>query len=1047
MNYDKLIRNKIYAYLHDPFHKPYVITNTLKLKGKDYCKGLKAHENEAIWILKELFGEPENPCKVLEGVKDYDKMASVLDRVLIPKGYSDIQRANMEFLNPFNPEITFPVQYMVSDKEKVKQFYDKLKEVLKSCNVKKDPIKCYHLLYATAEPLWYKVVGKPPIADTRVPTHTVFDHNSATATMLNVFDGSGFKGYLVEFDIPGIQSFVSSGRGPGDLWARSWLLSALAWYVVKEFVEKLGPDILITPSARYNPFYISTVYAMLNGNERKTFEQVFDGIKVNLLDVSQPVIPATIRMYLPKGVCKFLGKVAENEEECIRGILIERFNDGWKKVVETSLKALDEVVLPKGIKIFLDKRYGYDTFLIANEDDDQTRKLMKEGKLEEIDLEDLKNKMKDILNKVSAPFRATVTVLDLAEAFDEFNKTWKDVAKSIENEVNEKFANVEFEYVKKDELVNKNLKYWSFLYWLFTVRFRKEKDLVSSIRVNPKITDGWTFNTFKEAYESAEDPVKLCPCGSPAIMSNWTSEPVLHLRGREALCPFCYVMRLLQHNVGEAVRKLFGPLPRVPKAPKISTATLAALPELAELMAKKGEGEDEIKFLNEYSELKSYEFESLVEALKKSLPMPRIFKNKIAIPFDLQRLLDAIRNGEEAFFSIEVEGEKAYLSISEISNVKDKLENLNKYIALVRGDGDGMGDIASGRLGLSVRDYFKKIYRYLDENKREKIAEGISSIISTFVKAVLPRELGGEVRVPTTLPTPSYTAQFSYAQMISALLDAKIVEANFGVLIFAGGDDVVAIFPVRSKVKRDLAKYVRDRLNLKWLRLLEPYISPALEGWWLTRLNYWGLRRGFHYDDGIFSPALVAYGRKYGIAIRHYRDPLSLVYAEANELEENAKKLKRIFMDRELEKDGTTVSYGRAIGKGVGGIAVPNTTFARTLEELYCSEGLCCNCLAPMVNWLLAKIHEGTISRNFFYDLMDNYEELEGLEGVDKEVFSNLLIFTAMSNSSYEHVKDDFSKLAEKLEDEVCKICYNEHHLNPFSTFVKFVMEWYKAVR
>ena len=1025
---EDLIRKKIYAYLHDPFHKPYVVTRTLKLRDEDYCKDLKAHEEEAVWVFKHLFGKGEDLCKALKEkeLEAYDKIASVLDRLLIPKG-SGSSEGGVNFLNPFDPRVTFPISYNASDKIKIKEFYEELKKLLENCDIDEEPAKCYHLLYSASEPLWYKIVGKPPVADTRVPTHTVFDHNSATATMANVFNGESFEGYLVELDIPGIQGFVSSGRGPGDLWARSWLLSALAWYSVKEFVERLGPDILIVPSARYNPFYVSTVYAMLSDKEREVFKKALEGIKVNLLDISQPVIPATIRMYLPKEVCKMFGK--EGGKDCIKEILLKRFEEGWRKVVEASLKALEEKDLPKGAKIFLDKRQGFEAFLIA-EENERIRELVQKGDLEEKDLKYFREELKKVLDESSTPLKPVVTVVDLAEAFKEFSSVWEELVKDVKKEVEERFEGIEFEYVNKEELVNKNLKYWFFLYWLFGVRFRREKELESSIRVEPKALNGWTFEAFKKAYKDGKAPAKLCPCGSPAIINNSLKEPALFLRSNEALCPFCYALRLLQYNLKDVVRELFGPLP-IPKAPRLSTATLAALPELADLLSKK------VAFLDKNLAVKSYGFEELVEALKGALPVPQsTFKEKPAVPFEFQRLLEALREGEDLFFTIKVGEEKAYLSVREFEELRKEIENLNKYIALVRGDGDEMGNIASGRLRLSAEEYFKEIYKY----EGERIASGIASIIRTFTKA-LPEELGGKAQVPTTLPTPSYVAQFSYAQMISALLDAKIVEANFGVLVFAGGDDVVAIFPARSKAKEAL-EYVKKRMDLNWARLLEPYTSPALEGWWLTRLNYWGLRQGFHHDKGLFSPALVAYGRKYGIAIRHYRDPLSLVYREANALEEKAKDLKRTFNNKEMPKDGTAVSYGRA--GGAEGTAMPNTTFAKRLEDMYCSEGTDCKTLAYISNWLISKVLEGKLSRNFFYDLLESYKNLEGLEA-PKEVFANLLIATAMDNSHGNGLVDAFKDLAKALEEE--EFFYDEKAANPFSAFVRFVMEWYKAVR
>ena len=1038
MKYEELMRRKLYAFLHDPFHKPYVIATSLKLRNKDYCGEARAHEQEAAWVFKELFGDHKSFCKALKEISQYDKMASVLDRVLIPKG-SKFARNNIEFVNPFNPKVRSPVSYPTSDLQKIKKFYDKLEEIMKSCG--SDVKKCYHLLYALAEPLWYKFVENPPVADTRVPTHTVFDHNSATATMINIFNGKSFEGYLVEFDIPGIQAFISSGRGPGDLWARSWLISALAWYSIKELVEKLGPDILITPSARYNPFYLVTVYSMLNGSVRRKFEELLKDVKVNLMDVSQPVIPATIRLYLPKGTCSFLGLEAEDEVKCIEEHLMRRFEEGWEKVKEASLNALDKAELPKDLGIYLDEGVGTKLFVI-NEG-------RKEHNLKETNLDDLKRTLSEELKKVK-PFRPSITIINLENAFNEFReKVWQGIEKEIKDLVNEKFEGIEFEYVEKDNLAEENLKYWFFLYWLFAVRFQREKEKKRRIRIGPKVLDGWTFETFKKAYNGTK-PLALCNCGSPAIVRNSSDEPALYVRAKEALCPTCYVMRLMQYNAEEVAKELLGQTPRAVKAPRLSVATLAALPELAYIISK------EVTMLNEDLSIAKYDFESLVEALKGALPSPkRSFEGKPTAPLELQRLLESLKNERDVIFTLKIDDKTVFLSKQDLSEIKNKLENLNKYIVMVKGDGDGMGDLASGKLGIESKDYFKEIYRYLDEESREKVAEGISSILKAVIRNILPQELGEkgpqQPKPPTTLPTPSYVAQLSYSLMISALLDARITEANFGVLVYAGGDDLVAIFPARAPTSKEVEKYVKKKLNLNWIRLLEPYLSPGLEAWWHTRLNYWGLFGGFHKDKGFFSPALVAYGRKYGVVIRHYRDPLSLVYREAGELEEEAKKVGRVFEGRFLEKDGTAVSYGRATGEAKG-VVLPNTFFASDMKDMRCYKGICCNSLGTVLNWFISAVHERRLSKNFFYDLLRNYESLDNIfsgKG-EAEIFANVLVSTATDNvqrGSKEKVERDFKCLANKLSKEVCNVYYNNKYVNPFSEFVKFSMEWYKATR
>jgi CRISPR-associated protein Cmr2 len=93
-------------------------------------------------------------------------------------------------------------------------------------------------------------------ADTRVPTHTIFDHLYAATSILNIAVEDKPSGYLALLDIPGIQSFVGSARKAGDFWAGSWILSRVSWKTAQKLIEKYGPDVLITPSPRLNPYLV-----------------------------------------------------------------------------------------------------------------------------------------------------------------------------------------------------------------------------------------------------------------------------------------------------------------------------------------------------------------------------------------------------------------------------------------------------------------------------------------------------------------------------------------------------------------------------------------------------------------------------------------------------------------------------------------------------------------------------------------------------------------------------------------------------------------------
>ena len=118
----------------------------------------------------------------------------------------------------------------------------------------------YHLLYFYSEPIWIVSGGKVVPNDPRIPLYTVFDHASAITSALNLVygggkDGDGDGGYLVRIDIGGIQQFILASRKVRDLWASSYIISMLIWGAIRPLILVFGPDILLTPTARFNPIY------------------------------------------------------------------------------------------------------------------------------------------------------------------------------------------------------------------------------------------------------------------------------------------------------------------------------------------------------------------------------------------------------------------------------------------------------------------------------------------------------------------------------------------------------------------------------------------------------------------------------------------------------------------------------------------------------------------------------------------------------------------------------------------------------------------------
>lgn len=91
-------------------------------------------------------------------------------------------------------------------------------------------------------------------ADTRVPDHSIWDHLDLTSAFAGAFtaDPNGDVA-LLTVSLGPVQSFIEAARSTSDLWAGSHLLARLAWEAIKPVCEALGPDAVLFPRLRGVP--------------------------------------------------------------------------------------------------------------------------------------------------------------------------------------------------------------------------------------------------------------------------------------------------------------------------------------------------------------------------------------------------------------------------------------------------------------------------------------------------------------------------------------------------------------------------------------------------------------------------------------------------------------------------------------------------------------------------------------------------------------------------------------------------------------------------
>lgn len=91
-------------------------------------------------------------------------------------------------------------------------------------------------------------------ADTRIPDHSIWDHLDLTSAFAGAFaaDVDG-EAALLTLSIGPVQPFIAAARTTSDLWAGSHLLSRLSWEAMRPICEQLGPDAILFPRLRGIP--------------------------------------------------------------------------------------------------------------------------------------------------------------------------------------------------------------------------------------------------------------------------------------------------------------------------------------------------------------------------------------------------------------------------------------------------------------------------------------------------------------------------------------------------------------------------------------------------------------------------------------------------------------------------------------------------------------------------------------------------------------------------------------------------------------------------
>ncbi len=306
-NNDEFWKRKLLAFLHDPPHKPYGIAN--------HAGTIKSNLN--------LFGLTEHDAAAFKDKFSSDSFAAAADRFIFPNPRKDDLKTNwyaedLPFIHPFCDEKLVPHERPVTRDVAEDWMSCALSQTITEQQpTKKNFIKAWRL--------WERNLVKPDrkathylpylVADTRIPDHTIWQHNALTSAIAGC---NGNPGFLL-LQLGPVQSFIAQAKTTRDLWAGSYILSYLnaqAMYVVANS-ERYGPDHIIFPQIKNNPI-IDDLFWDVYGDDLK-----FSDKALNFWERKQRLVPS-----LPN---RFMALVDYNDKEIVDEIKGKVFSV-WGKI-------------------------------------------------------------------------------------------------------------------------------------------------------------------------------------------------------------------------------------------------------------------------------------------------------------------------------------------------------------------------------------------------------------------------------------------------------------------------------------------------------------------------------------------------------------------------------------------------------------------------------------------------------------------------------------------------------------------------------------------
>jgi len=971
---EEFFKRKIAALLHDPPNKAWIVAKKIHHEG--------GHKGAAKDLANRLFGGEISRLVDAGEITAADSLAASFDRWILSMvgGEYLFEVEEVGYTNLFSQggHYAWPLDRASTE---TAEFISELKRALKGLREGDDWRLTYHVLYALYEYLWHSVnPGCAGPADTRVPTHTVFDHAYATTAAVNLVATPEHDSFMVCLDLAGPQRFIQASRKLRDMWAASWLASLLAWCTVEPLIRAFGPDILLLPSARGNPFYFHTVLAKL-ATVNSVAEETRHILKSAAKDVSgldleagfprYAVIPATVTLLLPHpGDAALLEQVAREiseeqgfevkleTEEGIAAFLRDTYTGLWRKIVEAAVRSLR--VFPAF------------------------------SALEEI-MRDL-----GVYDNPPLPTRIIVKPVKVGGANDRTRYlTYHSAFKAVSD------ALAEAGLLKVHHLAGLRVTDFTQNYEHYSASMgsgERRFYMCSVCGEAPALP--WT-----------PDLARYLNCIEEGLVDfEWTDESQGKWSG-ERLCPYCLVKRLFLTNTvfNEILRETLGQLTERVAPPRIPSVSTVATIGFKEAVAKAWESDpslaEHIKGLLGARELR---FPSTFYAAERRLL--RIVENGRSKSQDHAagaELLEAfIMAPSEDLLLKDHETRRRANQLGKAIVKKPETEEpppLDTYFVLVKGDGDDVGKVLTGSLSdvsaLRMGDIFMHMASITPNSRLKEVLKSLSKEDLKSAEALIDEE---RLKHPTRadvpdlhamhksmeetlkepwekedekkwmsriLVSPAYHTAISRALMTTANKAAEAVEEADGVVVYSGGDDILAVLPTRRAV--DVTKEIR-----------KVYHGASRSGFNALKIGD---------RDAFVIPSMGDLGQSFAIVHAHYHYPLSFTTREVVALQESSKNSVWTRIDRggSFKKDSLTISYLSRGGNPLKGVLPLREVKDKRLEFLGVVEQL---------GEALRYLETGVLSRNLLQDLQAWLERIHESCKVDREAPQTILMHIIRRN-------------------------------------------------